>query len=1003
VGVLAAALVVGVAPLALAPTPSGAAIDTQQAKITPSDGAANEWFGQTVSIDGETMVVGAQQDDDAGHLAGSAYVFTRSGNTWTQQAKLTPSDATGNDRFGWSVSISGDTVVIGAVGSGYNTPSGQASGAAYVFVRSGSVWSQQAKLQAANVVPGELFGNSASISGDTIVIGTNDQNPFVIDPGSAYVFRRSGSVWSQQAKLVASDAVPGDEFGAQVSVSGDTIVVGAPFKDDGGNDAGSAYVFTRSGAVWSQQAKLAASDAAAGHLFGSSVSVSGDTTVIAVPGNDDGGTNSGSAYVFTRSGTAWSQQAKLITSDAADNDRFGRYVAVSGDTVVASDTRERTWVFHRAGSTWTEEAKLVAADAAAGDAFGAQVSVSGDTVAVGAHRDDDNGTNSGSTYVFVEPTGGPFTLTPGNVGVVEADTTVQVPINLNMAAPTDISVDYATANLAPAPGIAAENADFVPTSGTLTIPAGQTTGYVTLGIKDDLEDEVPLLWGEWVIVTFTNPSLNATVQGGFYHSSIVIIVDNDDVPKAPAAPVATAGNAEAEVTWAPPANTGTGPITGYVVTPYIGATAQTPQLFDATSATRTITGLTNGTEYTFTVAATNYSGAGPESPASNPVTPTAPQVVGGLIAAGGLHTCAVASGAAACWGYNELGQLGNGTIANSSVPVDVDTTGVLAGKTITQIVAGGYHSCVLTSDGTVACWGHNAHGQLGNGATANSSVPVAVDTSGGLAGKTITRLTAGDAHTCALTSDGAAACWGRNLYGQLGNGATANSSVPVAVDTSGVLAGKTTTQIDASGFHTCALTSDGTAACWGYNIAGQLGNNTLTDSAVPVTVDASGVLAGKTITQVITGSYHSCVMTSSGTTACWGNNIYGQLGNNTLTNSPVAVTVDTTGLLNGKTVTRLTGGGSYTCAVTGDNTTACWGFNNVGQLGDGTTTDSLMAVAVDTTGILAGKTITQIDAGVTHTCVVTTDDTFACWGANNFGKLGNGTTTGSPVPVAVWS
>ncbi|MCG6975904.1 MAG: FG-GAP repeat protein, partial [Acidiferrobacterales bacterium] len=187
------------------------------------------------------------------------------------------------------------------------------------------------KLIASDGAAGDQFGRSVSVSGDTAVVGAYAKDS---SRGAAYVFTRTGDTWSYQAKLIAEDGVANDLFGFSVSVSGDTAIISAHSDDDNGNSSGSAYVFTRSGSVWSQQAKLIAGDAAANDLFGVSVSVSGDTAVIGASLNDDNGNASGSAYVFTRSGGVWSQQAKLLAADGAANDQFGRSVSVSGDTAV---------------------------------------------------------------------------------------------------------------------------------------------------------------------------------------------------------------------------------------------------------------------------------------------------------------------------------------------------------------------------------------------------------------------------------------------------------------------------------------------------------------------------------------------------------------------------------------------------------------------------------------------------------------------------------------------
>ena len=349
---------------------------TEQAKLNANDGEANDYFGYSVSVDGDTAVIGAYRDNyDAGSDFGSVYVFTRSGGTWTQQAKLNATDGATNDFFGISVAVDGDTVVIG-------TPNDDAvgldSGSAYVFTRSGTTWTQQAKLNATDGAAGDLFGYSVAIDGDTAVIGAHGDDYLPTSySGSAYVFTRNGTTWTQQAKINANDvAANNDYFGYSVAVDDNTTVIGAPY--DGGDDAGSAYVFIRSGTAWIQQAKLNATDRAGFDYFGYSVSVNGDTVVIGAHHDDDAGSNSGSAYVFTRSGTTWMQQAKLNANDDDAVDEFGVSVSVNGDTVVIGahlDDDKGTnsgsaYMFTRSGTTWMQQEKLIETDGADFDYFG---------------------------------------------------------------------------------------------------------------------------------------------------------------------------------------------------------------------------------------------------------------------------------------------------------------------------------------------------------------------------------------------------------------------------------------------------------------------------------------------------------------------------------------------------------------------------------------------------------------------------------------------------------
>jgi len=376
------------------------------------------------------------------------------------------------------------------------------------------------------------------------------------------------------------------------------------------------------------------------------------------------------------------------------------------------------------------------------------------------------------------------------------------------------------------------------------------------------------------------------------------------------------------------------------------------------------------------------------------------------VATGESHVLALCSdGTIAAWGYNGYGQLGNNTTTNSQTPVAVDLTGVLAGKMVVAIAAGTDHSLALCSDGTLAAWGVNSLGELGNNTMTNSSAPVAVvQSSGPLLGKTIISVTAGAAHTLVLCSDGTVAAWGYNGYGQLGNtNVIGTSSVPVAVtQTSGTLAGKTVTAVAAGSYHSLALCSDGTVAGWGYNYDGELGNPGSTSSSTPAAVVQDGVLAGKTITAVAAGWYHSLAFCSDGTLAAWGENDLGALGNNNLLSSSTPVLVATTGTLGGKTPVALFAGYADSAVLCSDGTLTAWGFDAFGQLGDGGSFGySQLPEAVLQSGALAGKTITALSAGGAHTLALCSDGTLAAWGSNSNGQLGNNSTTNSNVPATV--
>jgi hypothetical protein len=337
---------------------------TQQQRLVSTDSEGIDVFGTAVSVDGDTAVVGAWGDN---YDRGAAHVFVRSGSQWTQQgAKLMASDREANDDFGGSVAVSGDTVVAGA------PRKSNQQGAAYVFVRSGGVWAQQQKLTAPDAAAGDVFGGSVAVSGDTVVIGSRYKS-------AAYVFVRSGGVWTLQQKLTASDGLY-PSVGASVALSGDTAVVGAPEKN---SQQGAAYVFVRSGVVWSQQQKLTASDAAVGSNFGQSVSLSGDTALIGGKAKLSG---QGAAYVFIRNGAVWAEQQRLTASDGVANDSFAMWLSVSGDTAaVGAPTFKGTggavYVFARSGGVWSQQTVTGSLTC---PNIGNGVAVSGSTMVVGA-------------------------------------------------------------------------------------------------------------------------------------------------------------------------------------------------------------------------------------------------------------------------------------------------------------------------------------------------------------------------------------------------------------------------------------------------------------------------------------------------------------------------------------------------------------------------------------------------------------------------------------------
>jgi alpha-tubulin suppressor-like RCC1 family protein len=380
----------------------------------------------------------------------------------------------------------------------------------------------------------------------------------------------------------------------------------------------------------------------------------------------------------------------------------------------------------------------------------------------------------------------------------------------------------------------------------------------------------------------------------------------------------------------------------------------------------------------------------------NGVSTLSPKV--SSVAAGQDYTCAVLSdGTVKCWGRNRIGQPGNHTVTFAFIPWTIN--GV---SNATAVASGGSHTCVLLSNSTVKCWGDNEVGELGNGTLGGySTSPVkAVGISNASA------IAAGGGYSCALLSNGMVNCWGGAFGGQLGNGTSKGASpIPIAVNEI-----SNATAISASGWgvHTCALVSDGHVKCWGRNDFGQLGNGTTAKSPVPVLV--SGI---SNATAIVAGTFHTCALLTDGHVKCWGANRFGQLGNGTSTTSPPRGLTTPVSVAGISSVIAIAAGEDHTCALLSDGTLKCWGRNHKGQLGNGTNIGpesctiigpygrpyACSTTPVDVSGI---SDATAVTAGGTHTCARLSDGHVKCWGNNAFAQLGNRTAGRlSPIPVEV--
>jgi len=362
-------------------------------------------------------------------------------------------------------------------------------------------------------------------------------------------------------------------------------------------------------------------------------------------------------------------------------------------------------------------------------------------------------------------------------------------------------------------------------------------------------------------------------------------------------------------------------------------------------------------------------------------TGIAPQSVGGQpvvqIVAGRHHSCAlVANGWVYCWGRNLSGQLGDGTTnAQSLTPVRVsDLTNV------THISANRDSSCAVRSSGRVFCWGNNQDGQLGDGTTTDRRSPVRVRDL-----TSVTQVASGNNHSCALRSSGRVFCWGQNGQRQLGDGTTTNRLTPVRVNGSGVTGA---TQISAGAAHSCLLRQNGRVTCWGNDQFGQLGRGTTSIQGNP-----APVIALTNVTQIDGASWHNCALRGNGRVFCWGWNSSGQVGDGTF-----AVQATPRRVIDLTSAVHVAAGGSHSCAIRATGRVFCWGGNVHGQLGDGTTTNASTPVRVVGARLVNPR---QIVAADNHSCGIRPNGRAYCWGSNQYGRLGDGTTTDSPVPVLV--
>ncbi len=460
-----------VAVLVLAVTANAA-----EFKLTASDAAQADEFGYSVAVSGDVVVVGARFDDDLGQGSGSAYVYQRVGGQWVEQAKLTASDGAAFDFFGYAVAVDGDTIVVGAPQGGGDW------GKAYVFQRSGSIWTEQAKLVADDPLRRVVgFGTAVAIVPDHIVVGAPYTEVSLQSTGSCYVFRRLGSAWQQEAALAPAVDVLQDRFGSSVAISGDLIGVGASEYLIG---PGAAYTFRHDGMAWQQEAKLTSASVSVQAQLGAAIAVDDQTLVVGAP-DDNHPSGAGSVLVFKRTGANWVEQPKLMASDTPSQAGFGSSVAVRGEDLAVVGGHS-AYLFKKAGEAWVEEAKYFG-DVPFGLGRTVDIDVVADvvTIVAGAPADNEAGPSSGSALVF-EFGRGFFTLvpcravdtrsSPGGVLVAGEDR----PVQLSGICGIPATAKSVSANLTVTQGTAAGDlrlypiGTMLPSASVINYGAGQT-------------------------------------------------------------------------------------------------------------------------------------------------------------------------------------------------------------------------------------------------------------------------------------------------------------------------------------------------------------------------------------------------------------------------------------------------------------------------------------------------------------------------------------------------
>lgn len=1057
---------------------------SQEASLKASTSGGLDLFGVSVDISGDIIIVGAEgessnatgingdQSINSAFDSGAAYIFRHNGSAWAQEAYVKASNTGSSDRFGNSVAVSGNTVVVGAYqedsnatginGDGSNN-SASASGAAYVFFYNtgSSSWSQQAYLKASNTGNGDQFGGSVAISGDLIIVGAGGEgsnapgingsqaNNSQPSSGALYAFTRTAGTWSQQAYVKGPSPYTG-EFLSTAAISQRTVIAGAYGEASSatgvnGDDsirsavslAGSAQVFNNLG--FPLPVTISSASLLSDNTTSNAHAKDGHTLTLIFTASDDLNglptvTLAGRAATVTDLGSHTYSATLLVDGTEAEGPVSFLISAedLSSNAVTANATTDATSV------TLDFTAPVITPVSIASSNATSNIAIIGDTLTLSFSSSEALGavpevTLAGRAATVTPAGGNSYTATltveaifpPGGVGF-----NIQVLDRAGNSATRTTTTDASSVALL-LPEIAVE--DILSTD----LADGHTCHFGVLSA------------GTFVAQQFTLRNTGDTPLSGIALTLLGLHAADYTVIQTPAAVVNPGDSTTFSIQFEP---TGTGPRTATAQissndgdeNPFdLELTGSAAYAFSATYTTGAEVALTTSANESFVATGSTVSLTLDHAPATGAelrvidntgldfITGTFTGLDHGQLVTlpyGGVSYSFIANyfggdgndlvliwarTSLHAWGPNVLGQIGDGTFQNHNVPVAVKSSGALAGKTVIAVASGYVHSVALCSDGSLYAWGFNIIGQLGDGTYTDSQEPVPVKVTGtALEGKRPVAIAAGAAHTLVLCSDGTVVGWGDNEMGQLGDDIGAPSNEAVAVHVEGPpLEGRKVVGITAGAGHSLARCSDGTLVGWGMNVIGQLGTGEDSEpiALAPVAVLTTGTpLDGRQVKSIAAGTYSTVALCTDGTLVTWGDNMHGQLGNSSVTESysftPVPVLTAGTAL-QGKTVTAIAAGAAHITALCSDGSIVGWGDNYLGQLADGTfgaeEGGSPPVAALVPGTALDGKTIVTIAAGSGYSLARASDGSLLSWGSNYYGELGNGDDEDSAVAVLV--